>query len=79
MAKQANTKAEPLGWAMGRNKWCDQTGMYHLIVNRGDNIARPACGVRMVSGQIDARQSNQIKHGHPCRTCRQIELRLIRS
>ena len=35
-----------LGWAPAANRWGEPTGTAHLIIDRGDNVGREACGTK---------------------------------
>lgn len=63
---------EMLGWAMGIDRWRDETRTFHLIIDRGDNVARPACGTPLYTGGIE----RDTDRGHRCRSCQRIEDRL---
>ncbi len=76
MTKQATLKTKILGWAMCMNKWRDETGVFHLVVTQGDNVARPACGRAKRLGGIEFNRESQINRGQSCAVCRRIELRL---
>jgi hypothetical protein len=48
-----------LGWAMGKDRWGDETGVWHALVSVEvpgvGHVARAACAPRQrVSGQIEA-------------------------
>lgn len=53
------------GWAMGMNRWLDETGMFHAIVDRGNSVATPACGTPLYVGGIEG----STERGQKCRTC----------
>jgi hypothetical protein len=57
-----------LGWAMGMNPACDESGVSHLLVARDNEPARPACGTSVYAlGGIETPPSGAARGA--CRRC----------
>lgn len=62
-----------LGWAATKKPpWGDESGTCHLLVDRGDNVARVACGSKVrTSGQCHSKPPDYAPHA--CKRCLRIE------